>query len=688
MRLRRSFVALAIAGAPLVVLAQGTRALAIDDYYRVRTVGAPRLAPTGEWVAFTVSSRVEATNAEPGEVWLASSDGRMPARRISRDGADAAAPVWEGARLVFRSGGRRWQVDPARPDSLIDLGAITPPNPAETFIAAPVGARAVLLKDLPAPPLPADTRTEFERRHDARFQGRQFDWLNFQRDGARYPVPDRTNARLFPAQELWLTTSTGESPRLLTRLGLRPQGVQWNAQGTALVFWADSGYRDERRYAANAVYVVQLDGTVRQLTSDRDVDHDDAAFSPDGRWVLYTRQLSRNAIIARKLNHGGATDLAIRPANGGPERVLTTDWDLLPENATWSADSRHVYFSAAIAGAQHLFRVAIATGVVEQVTTGTRRLAGFSIDKRTTRIAYTATTSDSPADVYVARIDGGGEQRLSDVNADLRREVGFSTAERVHFASADGTPIEGFLWKPHGYDASTRYPLVVSNHGGPHSADGYAWDFKTQYLAANGYFVLKVNFRSSTGYGEPFLWATWGAWGTKDGQDVMAGVDHVLARWPIDRSRVATIGHSYGGFMSNWLITQYPERFAAAIPGAGIVNWVSDYGTADIAVTKETEFFGTPWDSTAREIMIRQSPLTYAGRVRTPTLFVHGEIDERVPYSEAEQMYVALKKLGVPTAMIQYKDMPHSISGSWNNVHRLLHERQWLDQWLKGAPTP
>jgi dipeptidyl aminopeptidase/acylaminoacyl peptidase len=223
----------------------------------------------------------------------------------------------------------------------------------------------------------------------------------------------------------------------------------------------------------------------------------------------------------------------------------------------------------------------------------------------------------------------------------------------------------------------------VNNHGGPHSAVGYNFDFKNQFLAANGYFVLTVNFRSSTGYGEKFLWGTWGAWGDRDGEDVMAGIDHVIDRYPIDRNRVATIGHSYGGFMSNWLIVQYPDRFAAAAVGAGIVNWVSDYGTADIARTKETEFFGTPWEEGPRNRMIRQSPLTYAGRARAATLFIHGEVDQRVPYSEAEQMYVALKKNGIPTKMIQYEGMPHGISGSWNNVHRLLNELRWLDTYVK-----
>ncbi len=226
-------------------------------------------------------------------------------------------------------------------------------------------------------------------------------------------------------------------------------------------------------------------------------------------------------------------------------------------------------------------------------------------------------------------------------------------------------------------------PLIVTSHGGPHAATGYAFDFKDQYFAANGYFVFDTNFRSSTGYGEAFKWATWGAWGQKDGEDVMSGIDYVLKRYPIDPKRVGHTGHSYGGFMTNWLITQYPDRFAAAISGAGISNWISDYGTADIYRTKETEFFGTPWEKEARDRMIKQSPLTYAGQVKTPTLFVHGEVDQRVPYEEGEQMYFALKRRGIPAKMIQYQGQPHGIAGNWNNVHRMLNELQWWEKYLK-----
>jgi dipeptidyl aminopeptidase/acylaminoacyl peptidase len=164
----------------------------------------------------------------------------------------------------------------------------------------------------------------------------------------------------------------------------------------------------------------------------------------------------------------------------------------------------------------------------------------------------------------------------------------------------------------------------------------------------------------------------------------MAGVDYAISKYPIDRRHVATIGHSYGGFMTNWLITQYPDRFQAAASGAGIVNWTSDFGNSDIPRTKETEFFGSPWEEKARNIMIKQSPLTYANRAKAATLFINGEIDQRVPYSENQQLYVALKKNGVPAKMIQYAGMPHGISGNWNNVHRMINERRWLDTYLKG----
>ncbi|HEY9383030.1 MAG TPA: S9 family peptidase [Gemmatimonadales bacterium] len=668
---------------------QPPRALAIEDYYRLQALGSPTLSPDGRWVAFTVTRHSEETNSDSSQVWLVAADGSASPRRVSPPGPPATNPRWlETGRLRFVSAGRSFSVDPAAPDAPEAAPLESGPRP-ELKVASPDGKwTATLRNTAPAQP-PRVARSDFELRHQARFKGREFDWLEFQRDGSDYPVPNPTDPALNPAQEVFLTPTGGGEERQLTRLGLRPRGLQWSPDGSALLFTADSSYRDELRYEHGQVWAVALDGSVRRLSRDLDYDYSDASYSPDGRWVLAMRQLSTDAVIARKLDHGGATDLVVLPAAGGADRLLTADWDYLPAAVRWSRDGKQVYFTGGIGGTQHLFRVATDGGPVEQVTAGERRLSGLSFDGAMTRMAFLVGRLEAPAEISTADLDGRNERRLTHFFDALPLEIALDLPERLLYKSKDGTPVEGWLYHPYGYrPGAGPYPLIVFSHGGPHSAVGYDFNFKLQYFAANGYFVLTTNFRSSTGYGEKFLWATWGGWGNKDGEDVMAGVDHVIARYPIDRKQVGTVGHSYGGFMSNWLITQYPDRFAAAAVGAGIVNWVSDYGTADIARTKETEFYGTPWDPKARELMMRQSPLSYANRVKAATLFINGEIDQRVPYSEAEQMFVALKKNGVPAKVIQYAGQPHGIAGSWNNVHRMLNELHWLDRYLKPAGAP
>jgi dipeptidyl aminopeptidase/acylaminoacyl peptidase len=512
-----------------------------------------------------------------------------------------------------------------------------------------------------------------------------FDWKDFQRDGQPFPAP---NLRARPGASVVVQPASGGAARTLVDLDLRPAGLTWHPDGKRLAFTADPDWRDELKYESPDLYTVATDGTLTRLTDDAYV-YSGPAYSPDGRYLSYTRTFGTDMIVQQKLNHGGPRDLYIRPVTGGDPINLTASWDLEPDAPRWAPDSRYLYFTAATGGETHLFRVAVtgAPARVEQVTKGERRIGSVTIDRTFTTIAYTVGLHDSPPEIYAASIDGSGERRLTRVHERLVAEIAFSKAERLRWPSYDGTTIEGWLMLPHGYDASKGpYPLVVVSHGGPHAATGYAFDFKKQYFAANGYFVLDTNFRSSTGYGDAFKWATWGEWGKKDGEDVVSGIDYALKRYPIDPRRVGHIGHSYGGFMTNWLITQYPDRFAAAASGAGISNWVSDYGTADIYRTKETEFFGTPWDRDARDRMIKQSPLTYAGQVKTPTLFVHGEVDQRVPYEEGEQMYFALKRRGVPARMIQYAGQPHGISGHWNNVHRMLNELRWWETYLK--PTP
>ncbi len=657
------------------------RALRLEDHYRLKSVGSPRISPDGQWVAYTVSTPVEATNGSSTESFVAKTDGSAPPVLVRHQGENVSNPRWrEDGRLLVAHRDTTWVIDPAQP-----AGPATREAPGHTGLPSPDGRWLARTEEVATAPPATRPLTEFERRHEERFKGDQVDWYPFMQDGEEFPSPD---PRGEPLAEIFLDAPDriGE-PRQLTRLGLRPENLEWRPDGGAILFAADEAVLDELAFGQSDLFLVTVDGQVTRLTNDG-YEHSGASFSPDGRWISYTRSYGHGMIIGPpRMADGGPRDLYILPVAGGEPVNLTADWDLDPGASQWSPDSRFLYFSAGIGGANHLFRVSAGGGPVEQITSGERRLNGIDIDRAFQRMTYTVGAFDRPSDVWVADIDGSNERRLTDVNEEFLAhiEVASRPAERIRWNSYDGTPVEGFLLFPHGYDPRRGpYPLIVMNHGGPHSASGYGFNFKNALFNANGYFVFLPNFRSSTGYGDAFKWGTWGGWGTNDGEDVVSGIDHLVAKHPIDRARVGATGHSYGGILTNWLITHYPDRFKAAIPGAGESNWTSNYALRDGAGgTKEREFGGRPWEPEALEIMIRQSPYFHCADTKAATLFVHGDVDYRVPLSGALQLYTCLKKQRVPTKLLIYEGMPHSISGHWNNVHRMMHELRWWETYLK-----
>ena len=682
-----AYVTLGAAG----LVAQEGRPLALEDYYRLRDAGNPALSPDGSRVAYVVTSVLEEENRRHSEIWIVDADGDGDPARVTSPSFSASAPRWtpDGRHLVFTSNrpgpdgssaGSTWflRMDRAAGEAfqLDGLGG------APVF--SPNGRWVAFTRATPPPPGPEPAyASEFERRTVERFDGRVYDWMNYRFDRRGY-LPDPRDPSATPPREVYLIPAAGGEPQQLTELGVDASGLAWSPDSEQLVFTADAHERDEHSYERADLWVVTRDGATRRLTDDG-YNYSSPAWSADGARIVAGGNEGLDIIIAEARDRGAPSDLFVFDAASGSRiRNLTSEWDLIPGGP--DVGGRYVYFSAGIRGNTHLFRVPEGGGSVEQVTDGDRRLGAFSFSRNFSRMAFRVTAPTEPGDIWAADIRGRNETRLSRVNRALLAEVELSSPDRLTFHSPDGTVVEGWMLPARGYaEGQGGFPMVLQMHGGPHGAYGNTFSFDQQLLAARGYMVLFTNPRASTGYGEDFRWGTWGGWGFNDYDDVMAGVDHAIGAYDIDTARMGATGYSYGGYLTNWVITQ-TDRFAAAVAGASISNWVSDYGVADIPRTKESEFFGPPWEERGLENLLRSSPLIHAKGVTTPTLFVHGEVDHRVPIEEAEQMYVALRKQQVPAKFVRYPESYHGGWTPWRMVHRMWVQLEWWDEWL-GRPS-
>jgi dipeptidyl aminopeptidase/acylaminoacyl peptidase len=272
-------------------------------------------------------------------------------------------------------------------------------------------------------------------------------------------------------------------------------------------------------------------------------------------------------------------------------------------------------------------------------------------------------------------------QRISRHNDEFRRGLRLSEPMEIKFKSFDGTSIQGWLMKPLGWRSDRKYPLILSIHGGPHGMSGWGFNASFQVYAARGYGVLFLNPRGSSGYGQKFSDGTLGEWGGGDYKDLMAGVDEALRRqsW-IHPERLGVTGGSYGGFMTNWIITQTP-RFKAAVASASLSNLISFYSTSLYQDLIHAEFNGFPWDNF--ELLWQWSPLRYVKQAQTPTLFLHGEQDNDVHITQAEEMYMALKRRGVETVLVRYPREGHGLREPQHRVDALERTLAWFDRFLK-----
>lgn len=357
---------------------------------------------------------------------------------------------------------------------------------------------------------------------------------------------------------------------------------------------------------------------------------------------------------------------------------LTSNWDVpvgdfmvgdfqqgaVSPGLLWTNDSKGFYFIGSEHGNTNIYFGDVHSGGIQPVYTDGGHVYGLSIHNETEKAVIALSKPTAISDLYLLSLNGkpSSLEKLTDVNGSFLQDVVLSKPEPVEFSGADGRNIHGWMMKPLGFEEGKKYPLVLEIHGGPHAMYGNTYMNEFQLLAAKGYAVLYVNPRGSHGYGQEFVNAVRGDYGGGDYQDLMLAVDSALEQYDfIDENRLGVTGGSYGGFMTNWIVG-HTNRFKAAVTQRSISNWISFYGVSDIG------YYFTEWQIKAdfRDIqsLWKHSPLAYVEKVETPLLILHSEKDYRCPIEQAEQLFIALKRLGQKTKFVRFPEENHELSRS------------------------
>ncbi len=407
-------------------------------------------------------------------------------------------------------------------------------------------------------------------------------------------------------------------------------------------------------------------------------------WSPDGKSLAYLghdlrRRLATNTgVWLADAEDGEAVNLTER-FDRSVGNVLNSDSRIasVDPSPVWSPDGQAIHFRATDRGACHLHRATL-NGDVEPLTDGEISVEGYSFSDGQDVLAYTAMTATSLADLYV-RSDRR-ESRVTKFNDRLLARLKPRSPEFFEFQASDGERLEAWILR----GGRGRRPGILEIHGGPRTTYGHSFMLEFQLLASRGFSVVYTNPRGSQGYGEGF--AAWivGDYGVRDYQDLMEAADHVVDRGWIDPERFGVTGGSYGGFMTNWIVT-HTDRFAAAVTQRSISNWQSFFGTSDIGYFfGEEEMEALPWDDPAK--FAEKSPITYVKDVTTPLLILHSEKDERCPMEQAEQLFVALKRLKKEVELARFPDESHELSRSGEPRHRVERLERilgWFDERLR-----
>ena len=594
---------------------------------------------------------------------------------MTRSAASEHMPRWspDGRQLAFlsdradgKAGDQVWLIDRAGGEAQQRShfgSAIT------GYAWSPDGKRIVFTAEVPAAP----------QENPDRPAPIVIDRLQFKSDTAGYLQGARSHLFLLDVPSGTVTTLT-DGPYD----ELQPS---WSPDGTQIAFISKRGADPDATSNWDLYLIAPQPGAVpRQLTtsSGADGDFDDAwlsgppRFSADGRRVAYLAG-GAPADLWYGLAQVGVMDVAGAGAGAGAGAAAlpTAALDRNTLEPHWSADSQWLYFRLEDDTSMVLARVRLADGRVERLTPRGSVVSGFDVSAQG-RVVIIHGTSAQPGELNA--LERGGPRRLSHHNDGWLAAVDLVTARTIAAPGAGGLDIHALLFEPGGRAPGARVPTLLRLHGGPVMQHQHDFDFQLQLLAAHGYAVVAPNPRGSAGRGYAFQRALFANWGEADVPDVLAIADRVVADGIADPARLGVGGWSYGSILTNYVIAT-DTRFKAATSGAGMANMLGGYGVDQYVRDWETEL-GLPWEQTDRWLQLSRAFL-HADRIRTPTLFLCGADDFNVPLPATEQMYQALRRLGVPTQLVIYPGERHQLARPSLRVDRLQRYLAWYDRYLK-----
>lgn len=663
------------------------RAIRADDVYNMVSVEDPRISPDGQWIAYVRVTVDRMGNSYNRTIWLIAAAGGEPIQ-LTRSGKDSS-PRWspDGKTLAFASG--RDKKSQIYLLTVFGIGAeprplTKQPNGANAFSWSADGKWIAFLTPMsaeerknehktPAPPQDKLEAEQREARRDAD-EKKKFD----PRVIERLPYREGTSYRDGRYNQIYViaTDDPEATPRRLTNLDVDYEPPKWSPDGKYLYSAHARDIEADEPWQTSTIYQIAVkDGKEKAMTGEGFRNFGPLP-SPDGKWIAFYRS---------PVGFGGRvlTRLAVMPSKGGEPRDLNLELDRsLSGQYDWVGLA--LRFMLNNAGDVEVGEVEATGGPVKKWVTGVT-VEGFSVNQAGD-MALAVATSLGPAEIYAQTSGKKSPTQLTRLNQKWLDDVMVQPTQEIRYQSADGTEIHGWYILPVGYQKGQSYPLAHNVHGGPHimwgPAEKAAWH-EWQVQAARGYVVFYCNPRGSDGYGAAFRDGIFAAWGVNDYPDQMAGVDKLIEMGLVDETRMGISGGSYGGFMVATIAAR-TDRYAAVVGQRGVYSLLSQDGTSDFTTLGLNEIGVAPWDDPQK--LWAMSPLAQAHKIKTPLLLIHSENDYRVAISEAEQMFVYVRRSGGTVKLLRFPRDGHEMTRSGEPEHRVQSIEailEWFDRYCK-----